>query len=364
MDKLKELLVHIDYQIFNNSLYIWFLALCIFLFFVLARKKFAKSIVNLLEKLTSKTKTEIDDYFLEILEPPLRLVFVLVGLIIFKSFLTLPEQFDLFLTKLFRSLAAFTIFWSSYRAITVFSPSLKTAMKKYGSELSNDLSGFIIKALKVVVFILGFMTIVQEWGYNLSAFVASLGIGGLAFALAAKDTAANLFGSLVIFTDRPFKVGDWIKTPSVEGTIEEIGVRSTQVRTFAQALVNVPNATLANSPITNWSRMGKRRIKMNLGLTYNTTATQMQTILEEVRVLLKNHPDIHQETIFIHFTDFNDSSLDIFCYFFTKTINWGEYMQVRENINLSIMKIVEEQNASFAFPSQSLYIEKEQKHPF
>jgi MscS family membrane protein len=210
-------------------------------------------------------------------------------------------------------------------------------------------------------FMIGFAVILQSWGYNVTGFVASLGIGGLAFALAAKDTAANLFGSLVIFGDKPFEIGDWIKTDEVEGTVEDIGIRSTKVRTFAQALVHVPNATLANSAIINWSRMGKRRIKMNVGLTYETTEAQMRTIVEQIRSMLQGHEEIDQSTLFIHFTDYSESSLDIFCYFFTKTTVWGEYLRVREDVNLKIKKIVEENGSAFAFPSRTVYLESDER---
>ena len=187
--------------------------------------------------------------------------------------------------------------------------------------------------------------------------MASLGLVGMAFALAAKDTAANLFGSLVIFTDRPFKIGDWIQTPQVEGTVENIGIRSTRVRAFTQALISVPNATIANSPITNWSKMGRRRIKTRLGLTYSTTKEQMQNILEGLRAMLKNHPDIHDDTIMVRFDEFGDSSLSIFCYFFTTTTNWAKFLETKEDVNFKIMEIVEKNGSSFAFPSQSIYVE-------
>ena len=228
-----------------------------------------------------------------------------------------------------------------------------------GKNLGKDLANLITKFIQVIIAALGLITILQEWGYNITGFLASLGLVGMAIALAAKDTVANLFGSLVIFSDKPFKIGDWIKTDDVEGIVEVVGIRSTKVRTFAQALVSVPNASLANGAILNWSKMGKRRIKMSVGLTYSTTSTQMQNILKEMRVMLEKHKDIHKETIFIYFTDFQDSSLGIFCYFFTKTTNWGEYMRVREDINLKIMHIVESNGSSFAFPSRSIYIEKE-----
>jgi MscS family membrane protein len=192
---------------------------------------------------------------------------------------------------------------------------------------------------------------------QITPFLASLGLVGMAFALAAKDTTSNFFGSIVLFADKPFRIGDWIQTPEVEGTIEEIGVRSTRVRTFAQALVAVPNGQLADSAILNWSEMGKRRIKMTLGVPYSTTSTQLRQILKEIRELLKNDADVDKKTIFVYFTEFQDSALGIFCYFFTKTTDWGHYMEVRERLNLDIMEIVEKNGSSFAFPSQSLYIE-------
>jgi MscS family membrane protein len=191
--------------------------------------------------------------------------------------------------------------------------------------------------------------------------LASLGLVGMAIALAAKDTVANLFGSLVIFSDKPFKIGDWIKTSNAEGIVEAVGIRSTKIRTFAQALISVPNASLANNEILNWSKMGKRRIKMDLGLTYGTTTKQMNAILRDIRDMLQDDIQVHQETIHIYFTDFNDSSLGIFCYFFTKSTNWAEYMRVREEINLKIMRIVEKNDSSFAFPTQSIYIENNEE---
>lgn len=135
-----------------------------------------------------------------------------------------------------------------------------------------------------------------------------------------------------------------------------------KVRTFARALVSVPNGNIANTAILNWSEREKRQIKMTLGLTYSTTTAQMRSIRKEIKELLNNDDEIHQQTIYVHFTEFQESALGIFCYFFTKTTQWGEYMQVRERINLELMAIVEKNGASFAFPSQSLYIEKMAKN--
>ncbi len=353
-----EELQHIMEEVFlGNSVMQWLLSFCIFFFFILLRRPFAQISIEILHKASTKTKNTVDDLIITLLEPPLRLLIVLLGFYGMFAFLKLSAEMDVFVLHFFRSMFAFTLFWALYRISDSISTVLHEHKNKLKNTLRSDLTIFFIKVVKFVLLVMGFVVIVQEWGYNFTGFLASLGLGGLAFALAAKDTAANLFGSLVIFSDKPFDVGDWIKTPDVEGTVESIGMRSTRIRTFEKALVAVPNATLANSPITNWSRMTMRRIKMTIGVTYSTTSMQMQNILADLRTMLNNDEDINQQTIMVNFTDFQDSSLGIFCYFFTNTTNWQEYLMVRERINLSIMNIIEDNKAGFAFPSQSLYIE-------
>ncbi|WP_419769350.1 MAG: mechanosensitive ion channel family protein [Candidatus Marinarcus sp.] len=338
------------------------IAITIFIFFLFARKLFRIIIYSAIMKLVQKTKTTFDDEVLESLTKPMNFVFIIIGTHVALNYIQLPEEMKVFVYHGMKSLYAFVIFWGIFNVLTPFSKVIHGFTVKWGKEVSDDITNFITKSLKFIVISIGFVAIMHEWGYNISGFLASLGLVGMALALAAKDTAANLFGSLVIFSDKPFKIGDWIYTPNVEGIVEQIGIRSTKVRTFAQAIVTVPNAVLANSAILNWSRMGKRRIKMNIGLTYSTTAQQMQNILNQLREMLKQHSGIHQETIYIHFTDFNDSSLGIFCYFFTNTTQWGEYMQVREDVNLKVMQIVQNNGAAFAFPSQSIYIENSEKN--
>lgn len=332
-------------------------ALLILLFFHFFKVFFRKAIYGLLQTFVSKTKTTIDDEMLQTIKSPVEFAFVVLGIKFAIDILGLKGEWEIFTAHIVASLFAFCIFWGIYNIIQPLTKIIHTFSDKFGKELSEDVSNFLIKSLRFFIIAIGAMTIFQEWGYNVSGFLASLGLVGMALALAAKETAANLFGSLVIFTDKPFKVGEWIKTPEVEGIVENIGIRSTKVRTFAQALVTVPNAVLANSAILNWSRMGKRRINMQLGLTYSTTTSQVEKIVSDIKQMLENHPDIDQDVIHIYFTDFKDSSLGIFCYYFTKSTDWGEYMRVREDTNFKIMKIVEDNDAGFAFPSRSLYIE-------
>jgi len=338
----------------NNLIY----AVIVFSTFLFLRVIFRKVIFKILEKFTAKTKNDLDNNLLAAIAKPIDMLFIVVGLIFAKNILQLNGNIEIIVNPILRSLVVIIVFWAMYNVLVPLSHLIHKFTAKFGQDLSKDIANFFIKTLKFLIISIGFVTVLQEWGYNISGFLASLGLIGMAFALAAKDTAANLFGSLVIFTDRPFKVGDWIKTPSVEGTIEEIGIRSTKVRTFAQALVTVPNAILANSAILNWSKMSKRRIKMNIGLTYNTTAIQMQTIVSQIKLMLENHTEINQDSMHIYFNSFGDSSLNIFCYYFTNTTNWGEFMAVKEDTQFKIMKIVEDNGASFAYPSQSIYIEQ------
>ena len=345
-----------SYTIFDIKVIDIFISIGIFFIAYFAKEFLTKIILKNLRRLTSKTKNDADDKLIDILEPPMKFSILILGFFLAEEWLDFGS-FQTITSAIEKTLITFVLFWILYRAVNQFSYIFTKFSTKFGKQLSSDVENFVIKFLKVIIIIIALMTILEGWGINVSAFVASLGLIGMAFALAAKDTAANLFGSLVIFTDKPFKKGDWILTPDVEGTIESIGIRSTRVRTFAQALVSVPNAVIANSAITNWSQMGKRRIKMRLGLTYSTNTSQMENILKDLRQMLENHPDIHKDAIMIYFDEFQDSSLSLFCYFFTNTTVWAEYLSVREDVNLKIMKIVEKNGAGFAFPSQSIYVE-------
>lgn len=340
-------------EIFNPSTDKYIYAILIFSFFQFFRVIFRK----ISYAIVKKTATKFDDELLESVEKPIDFLFIILGANLALSILHFENNIQQVIDQILRSGFIIVIFWGILNILTNLSTNLHKITNRFGDKISTDVANFIIKSIRFFIFIIGFIAVLQEWGYNVSGFLASIGLVGMAFALAAKDTAANLFGSLVIFTDRPFKIGDWIKTPQVEGTIETIGIRSTKVRTFAQALVTVPNATLANSAILNWSAMGKRRIMMNIGVTYGTKGEVLENIIKDIKTMLENNEDIHQETIHVYFSEFASSSLNIFCYYFTKTINWGEFMKVRETTYLEIMKIIEKNGTSFAFPTQTLHIE-------
>ncbi|NPA51983.1 MAG: mechanosensitive ion channel family protein [Aquificae bacterium] len=338
-------------------LYKWALALSVFFLFLLFRKLFSLFVIKSLKILVSRTKTRFDDKFLKLIESPIRFLFIVFGFWFAIDILGVEND----LTKHFvRSLFIVSIFWFFYNAIYVFSEEINRFSQKFGQDLSKEIASFITKTLKAFVVILALVAILQEWGINVSALIASMGLGGLALALAAKDTAANLFGGLSILADKIFKIGDWVKvTNDIEGIVEDIGLRTTKIRTFEKSVLTVPNQLIANSAVENFSRRDVRRIKMVVGVVYDTPKETLEKIVKEIRQMLQNHPRIAKnQTLLVYFDEFGDSSLNIFIYCFSNTANWEEWLAIKEDVMLKIMEIVEKNGSSFAFPSRSLYIEK------
>ncbi len=326
---------------------------------IIARYIFSIIILPLLKKISDKTKTKLDNDIIKIIEPPVNTLILFLGLFFASEVLVTNIKIELFLVKLLKSFIIFEFCWILYRSEILFNKALKKIFQKKKLETALNFLPVFNKFIKVSVFILGFLLVIQSWGINIGALITGLGIGGVAVALAAKDTVANFFGSLMILLDTPFKIGDWIQTGKFEGVVEDIGFRSTKVRTFAQALVSVPNSQLANDVIINWSKMGKRRITYNIGLKYDSSVEKIKTCVRKIKEMLENHPEIDKNTIFVYFNEFGESSLNIFLYFFTITTNWKRYLEVREDVNLKIKEIVESTGLEFAFPSTSVYMENQ-----
>jgi len=336
------------------------IAILIFAIFLFLRKFFTKYIVKLLSIIVKNTKTNIDDKLLKIIIEPVRFLFIIIG---FKISITYIDYYNIYISLILKSLLIFVIFWTLYDAVVIFKDSIKSFSLKFGKDLHQELSLFIIKAIKIFIVISAFVMILQVWDINVSAFIASLGLGGLAFALAAKDTAANLFGGLTLLADKSLKLNDWIKVNNIEGIVEDIGLRTTKLRTFEKSLITVPNQILANSAVENFSRRGIRRIKFRIGLTYETNSDTIKSIIKEITSMLKTHNDISKDaTMLVKFDKFEDSNLSIFIYTFTSTANWDRYLSIKEDINIKIMNIVENHESDFAFNSQTIYLKKDNKY--
>jgi len=333
------------------------IAVLILAAFWLLRKRLSRLVLGLVSTIANRTKTRLDNHIAKAFEKPMHWFFALLGLYLALWYLPLTGASNALVSDLFRS-AIILIVTAGLYSLASSSEALHEEFEElFSVKVDKILVPFFSKVLKFIIVALALTMIAQEWDYRIDGVIAGLGLGGLAFSLAAKDALANIFGGLVIILDKPFSIGDWIMTPSVEGTVEDINFRGTKVRTFAQALVTVPNSTLASEPITNWTKMGKRRITFKLGVPYGTPRAKLKKCVEEIEKMLRQHPDIHQETILVRFDSFGESSLDMFLYFFTQTTNWEEHLRVKEDVNLRIMEILEREEVSLAFPSKSIYFE-------
>lgn len=349
-----------DYSLYERLPHLFQLlgvAAAIFLVFWLLRRFLAKRILGFLLKLARQTETNLDDHLISAFEKPLQLFFVFLGLYLALYYLPLTPGQDLMALKFFRSAIILCVTMGLYSFLGSHPLWEGELQGLFNLHLDKILVAFLVKICKAILVGLALCIIAGEWEYNVSGFIAGLGLGGLAFALAAQDTLANIFGGIVIITDKPFTIGDWIQTPTVEGTVEDINFRSTRIRTFAQAVVTVPNKTLANEAITNWSRMGKRRITFNLKIPYKTPKEELANCLEQIRNMLKGHPDIDKETVLVNLDSFGESSWNIYFYFFTKATSFAEYLKAKEDVNFKIMEILEKCRIPVAFPGTTVYME-------
>ena len=239
---------------------------------------------------------------------------VLVGALL--PTLVLPVRLNEFMLLILDVIGTLYTVVALYRVVDLLSAWLNQKAERTDTKLDDQLVPLISRALKILVIVLGGVFILESLNYDVASLLAGLGIGGLAFALAAKDTIANLFGSITIFTSKPFHIGDWIAVAGVEGTVETVGFRSTRIRTFYNSLVSIPNSVVADSSIDNYGERRYRRIKLMLGVTYSTTADQIEAFVEGIKGLLRAHPGVRQDYFEVHFNTFSASSLDILLYAF------------------------------------------------
>lgn len=359
MEQLTDLLKAIDQTVLGVSITRLIIAFAVLLAALLLKRIIAHLFTKSLFKAAEKTRSKMDDLLLKNLKKPAELLVVVAGLYISLIILQLPTKptnLAQLGQNIVQGLFMFNIAWGCYNMVALLEYWLHQWAKRTESTLDDHLVPFIRKTLRVFIVILVFMFLVQNLGYSISGLLASLGLGGLAVALAAKDSLSNIFGSIMILLDRPFTIGDWIKAGDMEGVVEEIGFRSTRIRTFSKTQITVPNSVLMNMSIDNFSQMPKRRIKLTVGVTYDTTPAQMRQAVAAIKQMLREHPAIHQEFFLVNFTDFGASSLDIMVYCFTTSTVWGEYLDAREDVCLKIMETLEGIGLEIAFPSQTLYM--------
>lgn len=261
------------------------------------------------------------------------------------------------ITQTANTLVIIAIFLLVYALFRFLSENRERFYRFTSIDIQQRLLPFVQTGVRVVLIALALVMILGEWGYDVNGLIAGLGIGGLAIALAAQDTLANLFGFTTIVGDHPLSEGEYIVTPDVEGVVEHVGLRSTRVRRLDQALVTIPNSMLSTTAVLNWSRLSKRRFDTVIGITYGADSDQMRALLARIRGYLQAHEQVETDSVVVYFINFGDSALEVLVRCYLQIADWGQFTAEREVINLQIMDIVRDVGLSMAFPSRSLYIE-------
>ena len=331
------------------------IALTIFIFFLFLRGVFSKFVIKRLEKYVLKTTNKFDNSLVFSMEGPAKFFPIVLGFFVSTSYLS-TEHGAVELIN--RSLITILIFWTFHQIIGPFSAVIKSV----GGLLSRDLINWIIKAIKILILILGAAAVLELWGIKIGPIIAGLGLFGVAVALGAQDLFKNLISGILVLVERRFQVGDWIFVEGViEGTVENIGFRSTVVRRFDKSLATIPNFQFAEKAVINNSQTTNRRINWVIGLEYRTTSDQLSKIKSDIENFLKDNDLFFKSGdtfISVKIDQFAASSIDIRLICFTKTKHYLEWMEVKDILAVEIKSIVEKHKASFAFPSTSIYVEK------
>jgi MscS family membrane protein len=319
-----------------------------------------KRLFNRLSARIERSKQLWDDALFNAIRRPLSFLIWLLGI----SFAAdiVGRQTD---TAIFEAIAPVRdvgviaiIAWFFFRLISEVENNIVQAQALQGKEIDRTTADAIGKLLRLSVIITGVLVALQTLGISISGILAFGGVGGIAIGFAAKDLLANFFGGLMIYLDRPFAVGDWIRSPdrNIEGTVERIGWRLTVIRTFDKRPLYVPNSTFASIAVENPSRMSHRRIYETVGIRYDDV-NSMAPIVEQVKAMLIAHPEIDDsQTLIVNFNSFAPSSLDFFIYTFTHTTNWVKYHEVKQDVLLRLARIIEEQGAEIAFPTSTVHL--------
>ncbi|MDP2138133.1 MAG: mechanosensitive ion channel family protein [Candidatus Didemnitutus sp.] len=344
-----------DIRSSGNTATHYTIALLITLIAYVLRRVVTTLLFHGFKRIAARTATTLDDKLFPALEGPVNALIIVVGTVASIKVLKLSETADQTLSYAYTMAFSFVIFWGFLRTFNTILDHMQEVAKKKQLSLAPFMP-WIKKALITIVFIFGVLMIAQSLGADVKAFLAGLGIGGLAFALAAQDTIANIFGSVVVAVDQPFKIGETVRIGSTTGTVEDMGLRSTKIRALDRSLVVIPNKAVASETITNLSRFNGRRIEQTLGLTYDTTADQMQELVGEFRRLITEDSDVDPTTIHCYFRDYNNSSLDIWIVYVAKDPDFQKQLVLRQRLNLAFMRAVEQRGLSFAFPTQTVHV--------
>ena len=328
----------------------------IFLLFLVFRGLISRLIIKKLEIISKRTTNKLDDTFVKSMLGPARFLPIVLGVFFASYYMSFTDETREFVDNINRTLITILIFWIIHQIIEPISYILSGLDKI----LTRELIGWILKSLKILIFILGAAAVLELWGIKIGPIIAGLGLFGVAVALGAQDLFKNLISGILVLVEKRFRMGDWIRVDGIiEGVVERIGFRSTVIRKFDKSLAIIPNFQFAENAVINVSKTTNWLISWIITLQYDTTVDQLKTIRNQIEDHINNSEDFDQSIgVAVRVDKFADSSIDMYVRCFSKTDSWNEWLIVKENLALSIKQIVEDNKASFAFPSQSIYVEK------
>jgi MscS family membrane protein len=328
----------------------------IFLIFLIFRGIISKVLIKRLEAIAKRTTNKLDDTFVHAMKGPARFLPIVIGFFIASYYMSFGDDGRAIVDTINRTLITILIFWVIHQIVEPISYILSGLDKM----LTRELIGWIIKSLKILIFILGLAAVLELWGIKIGPIIAGLGLFGVAVALGAQDLFKNLISGILVLVEKRFKIGDWILVEGIiEGIVEKIGFRSTTVRKFDKSLAIIPNFQFAENAVVNVSETSNWLISWIITLQYDTTIDQLKTVRNEIENYINKSEDYNTSIgVAVRIDKFSDSSIDMYVRCFTKTDSWNEWLSVKEKLALEIKQIVEKNNASFAFPSQSIYVEK------
>ena len=343
---------------FGNKVSDWLISLSIIAGALILNKIIVLLNKHVIQKLTGKTKSRLDDILFQMLESPVLLGIALFAIWVAARRLNLGFQVENIIAKSYKILTVVNITWFVARLVNALIEEYWVPKADNGKSkiLDTHLISILRRTILAIIWALGIVMALNNVGVNVGALLGTLGIGGLAFALAAQDTIKNIFGGVTIFTDRPFRIGDRIKVDKFEGTVEDIGIRSTRIRTLEKRLVTIPNYKMVDAPIENITEEPMRRVLMKLGLTYQTTPEKMTEALAILKDMPNRVKHIDQKDVVAAFTEFTDFALVItFVYFIKKQ---GDVMETPSEVNSEILSSFKKAKINFAYPTQTIYIDK------
>lgn len=338
---------------YGNTVQQWLISLSIILVVVLLGKVIYWVFSKVIKTFTAKTKTELDNIIIELIEKPIVFMFMAGGIWFSFSLLSLPDAFSAAIDNSLHIIIAFLVGWLSVRIFDAFYQGILLPWAdRTDNDLDDQLMPILRKGVRMIIWVMAVVIGLNNAGYNVGAILAGLGIGGLALAMAAKDTVSNIFGGFTIFADQPFRINERVKIDGYDGTIIEIGIRSTRLLTLEGRVVTIPNSIFTDAPVENVSREPSRKIKLNLGLTYDTSASQMEQAMTILKGINQANSHTEDKTI-LSFNAFGDFSMNIMFIYYIKS---GESIaETQSQINLEILRQFNANNLEFAFPTQTLY---------